>query len=184
MGRMPVLELNDGSFLSESVAICRYVEEELQPEPNLFGSGPRERAEIEMWNRRVEFGLMSPIMTGFEHLSPFWKGKRAQHGPVGEHARQVALERMAWLDDELSDREFIAGSRYTVADITAQCALVLGKNAGVIQQPDAMVQGSLIQTHSQGLSGDSNQNNFLPGPMPTMTRRHHLASDGTISSKF
>jgi len=131
MGRMPVLELDDGTFLSESVAICRYVEEELQPEPNLFGSAPRERAEIEMWNRRMEFGLMIPIMTGFEHLSPFWKGKRIQHGPVGEQARQVALERMAWLDDELSGREFIAGSRYTVADITAQCALVLGKNTGV-----------------------------------------------------
>jgi glutathione S-transferase len=131
MGRMPVLELDDGTFLSESVAICRYVEEELQPEPNLFGSAPRERAEIEMWNRRVELGVMIPIMTGFEHLSPFWKGKRMQHGPVGEHARQVALEGMARLDDELSNREFIAGRRYTVADITAQCALVLGKNTGL-----------------------------------------------------
>ena len=65
MGTMPVLELDDGAFLSESVAICRYVEEELKPEPNMFGVIPRERAEIEMWNRRMEFEILQPIATSF-----------------------------------------------------------------------------------------------------------------------
>src|SRR5271163_4463685 len=84
MGTMPVLELDDGSFLSESVAICRYVEEELAPEPNMFGLSPRERAEIEMWNRRVEFELLQPITTCFRHLSPFWQGRHVQIGAAGE----------------------------------------------------------------------------------------------------
>lgn len=130
MGTMPVLQLDDGAYLSESVAICRYFEEELEPEPNLFRSTPRERAEIEMWNRRMELELMIPIMTSFQHLSPFWEGRRAQIGAAGELARKAALARMAWLNDELSGRRFVAGSRYTIADITAQCAFVLGKNTG------------------------------------------------------
>ena len=130
MGTMPVLELDDGGFLSESVAICRYVEEELKPEPNMLGSSPRERAEIEMWNRRMELEILLPITTSFLHLSPFWQGRRAQVGAAGELARQEALARMGWLDNELSGRQFVAGSRYTIADITAQCALILGKNTG------------------------------------------------------
>jgi glutathione S-transferase len=130
MGTMPVLELDDGSFLSESVAICRYVEEELAPEPNMFGVSPRERAEIEMWNRRMEFELLQPIATCFWHLSPFWQGRHVQIGAAGELARKEALARMTWLDHELSSRRFVAGSRYTIADITAQCALILGKNTG------------------------------------------------------
>jgi glutathione S-transferase len=130
MGTMPVLELDDGTFLSESVAICRYVEEQLAPEPNLFGLHPRERAEVEMWNRRMEMELLLPIATSFQHLSLFWKGRINQVAAAGELAREKALTRMTWLDDELSDRQFIAGSRYTIADITAQCALILGKNTG------------------------------------------------------
>src|SRR5260370_25214353 len=130
MGTMPVLELDDGTFLSESVAICRYVEEELEPEPNLLGSTPRERAEIEMWNRRMELEMLLPITASFQHLSPFWEGRRTQIGAAGELARRTAQARMAWLDVELSRRPFIAASRYTIADITAQCALILGKNTG------------------------------------------------------
>ena len=130
MGTMPVLELDDGTFLSESIAICRYVEEELEPEPNLFGTTPRERAEIEMWNRRVELDLLLPITESFKHLSPFWEGRRTQIGAAGELARRTAQVRMAWLDAELSGRPFVAGRRYTIADITAQCALILGKNTG------------------------------------------------------
>ena len=130
MGTMPVLELDDSTFLSESVAICRYVEEQLAPEPNLFGLYPRERAEVEMWNRRMEMELLLPIATSFQHLSPFWKGRLNQVAAAGELAREKVLTRMKWLDNELSDRQFVAGSRYTIADITAQCALILGKNTG------------------------------------------------------
>ena len=140
MGTMPVLELDDGSYLAESVATCRYLEETVRPEPNLFGRDARERAEIEMWNRRMELEIMLPIAANFQHSSPFWKGLRTQIPEAGELARNNALQRMSWLDAELSKRQFIAGSRYTIADITAQCALVLGKNTGT---PVAQEMGNL-----------------------------------------
>ena len=129
MGTMPVLELDDGTYLAESIAICRYLEA-LHPEPPLMGTTPLERARIDMWNRRMEFEIMRPIQEAFGHLSPFWVGKREQIAQYGELAKKTALERMAWLDGELATRPFIAGEHYTVADITAQCACVLGKNTG------------------------------------------------------
>ena len=130
MGTMPVLELDNGSYLAESVAICRYLEEAIQPEPNLFGRDAGERAEIEMWNRRMELEIVLPLTASFQHSSPFWKGLRTQIPEAGELARKNALQRMGWLDKELSKRSFVVGSRYTIADITAQCGLVLGKHTG------------------------------------------------------
>ncbi len=129
MGRMPLLELDDGTLIAESIAICRYFET-LQPDPPLFGQGAVEIALVEMWNRRMEIEILRPIGDAFEHLSPFWKGRREQCAPYGEMARREAADRMAWLDRELAARRYIAGEKYTVADITAQCALLLGKNTG------------------------------------------------------
>jgi glutathione S-transferase len=129
MGRMPLLELDDGTFIAESVAICRYVEE-LHPQPSLLGTTPLERAMIEMWNRRMEFELLRPITDHFVNLSPFWEGRRTQVAEAGHVARAHAETRMQWLNDELATRPFIAGDHYTIADITAQCALVLGKHTG------------------------------------------------------
>jgi glutathione S-transferase len=129
MGTMPVLELDDGTFLSQSVTICRYIEE-LRPEPPLMGTNHRDRALIEMWNRRMELELLRPVTDAFVHLSPFWAGSREQIPATGEAARQAALSRMAWLDAELAGRLYIAGAAYTIADITAQCACLLGKNTG------------------------------------------------------
>ncbi|MDE2578388.1 MAG: glutathione S-transferase family protein [Hyphomicrobiales bacterium] len=129
MGAMPLLELDDGSFLSESIAICRYFEA-LHPEPPLFGSGALEEARVEMWNRRMEHELQLPIQDGFVHLSPFWAGRREQAPEYGRQRQAYALQRMQWLDTELAQRRYIAGERYTVADITAQCALLMGKATG------------------------------------------------------
>ncbi|MEM7254108.1 MAG: glutathione S-transferase family protein, partial [Pseudomonadota bacterium] len=129
LGTLPVLELDDGTILTESVAICRYFEE-LHPDPSLFGTSTLERAQIEMWNRRVELELLAPLGHAFRHLNPFWEGRLEQNKPFGEAAQQNALKTMAWFDDELKGREFIAGNRYSVADISAQCALLLGKNTG------------------------------------------------------
>ena len=129
MGTMPVLELDDGTHLSESMAICRYIEE-LHPQPNLFGATHLERAQVEMWNRPMELEIMRPAQDVFLHLSPFWVGKREQVADYGKLAQKMAAQRMAWLDGEWAKRPFIAGGRYTVADITAQCGLLLGKNTG------------------------------------------------------
>jgi glutathione S-transferase len=129
MGTMPVLELNDGTQLAESVAICRYIEE-LHPEPPLFGTTTIERALIEMWNRRMEFELLIPIIDNFVHSSAFYKERLSQVADIAQRGHTNALARMRWLDSELAKRPFITGDRYTIADITAQCALILGKNTG------------------------------------------------------
>jgi glutathione S-transferase len=135
MGTMPLLELDDGSFIAESIAICRYIEA-LHPTPPLFGTGAREIAHVEMWNRRMEIELLRPITDVFVHTSPFWVGKRTQFADYGRHMHTVAIERMRWLDGELAGRPFIAGASYTVADITAQSALLLGRNTGTPMPPD------------------------------------------------
>ncbi len=135
MGKLPVLELDDGTFITESVAICRYVES-LHPEPNMFGTDPLEIANIEMWTRRMELDFAIPILQVFEHLNPFWKGRLKQITACGELAGEKAMTRFAWLDGELGkrapeERQFLAAGRYTVADITLQSALIVAKACGV-----------------------------------------------------
>ena len=83
-----------------------------------------------MWNRRAELELMLPITEQFRHLSSFWQGRFTQFPDYGEVRRTQSHQVMEWFDRELATRSYIAGDRYTVADITAQCALVLGKNTG------------------------------------------------------
>src|SRR6478609_2805687 len=106
LGQLPVLELDDGTTLSESVAICRYFEE-MVPEPPLFGRSILERAQVEMWNRRMELELLLPTIDVFIHTHPLWVGKRTQMPDWGNLQREVLVERMRWLDDELKDRTYI-----------------------------------------------------------------------------
>ena len=120
--QVPVLELDDGRLLRESVAICRYLEE-LVPDPPLFGSGAFGRAAVEMWNRHAEFELLLPALDAFRHTHEFWKGRIAQIPEVGEGAKSRVLSRFAWLNDELGERQFIAGEDYSIADITALAAI-------------------------------------------------------------
>ena len=130
LGKLPVLELDDGTVLCESVAICHYIEA-LHPTPNLCGEGALERAQIEMWDRRMEFDLSIHAINAFVHGHPFWAGRETQIPALAELSRDKLLERMAWLDGELAGREFVAGARYTIADITLQCALVMAKGIGL-----------------------------------------------------
>jgi glutathione S-transferase len=124
-GAVPVLELDDGSCLSESVAICRYLEG-LYPEPNLLGRDLREQAEIERWNRRMELELFAPIARTFQNTNPIFQTRIKQFPEYGEAQRAVVYQRLERMDHELDRREFIASDRFTIADITALVAIDFG----------------------------------------------------------
>ena len=130
LARVPVLELDDGTFLARSKAICRYFEE-THPEPPLLGSNTQERALIEMWDRRMESELMGNITGAFRHLHPYWDGRIEQIPAYGDICKKNADDRMAWLNGELADRDYIAGDRFTLADITAICAFGIGRVAKI-----------------------------------------------------
>jgi glutathione S-transferase len=135
LGQLPVLELDDGTFLSESVSICRYLES-LQPEPPLFGRDPAERARIDMWIRRVEFRVMQPVGMIWVHLHPFTAAYaasqgRAQFKDFGESNWKVFTGACRWLDGELAGRAFVAGDRYSMADIVLQTTLDFGAAIGI-----------------------------------------------------
>jgi len=130
MGRVPVLELDDGTFIAESVAICRYFEQQ-QPEPVLMGGDdPEQAAAIEMWQRRMEMEVALPIMQVFRNTHPYFAGRIEQFSDYGEAQRRHATKRLAWLDAELANREFIAGDEYTIADITALIGIDFGRVTG------------------------------------------------------
>ena len=143
MGKVPVLEFDDGSCLSETVAICRYFEE-VQPEPPLFGSTPREKADIEMWQRRVEQYLLGSIGNAFRHTSDFFADRMTPIAEWGEFNRGEAEQAFAWLDGILADREFVAGDSISIADITALCAVDFGRIVKVKIKPE---QTNLARWH-------------------------------------
>ncbi|HHI82129.1 MAG TPA: glutathione S-transferase, partial [Rhizobiales bacterium] len=129
--RVPFLVLDDGQVISESIAICRYLEE-LHPEPQLFGRTMVERALVEMWQRRIELELLFPIAHTFRHSHPAMAHlENPQISQWSEVNRDRAFATMALLDKELSQRPFIAGDAYSVADITALCSIDFMRVAGM-----------------------------------------------------
>ena len=143
MGTLPVLELDDGTHIAESIAICRYFEA-LQPDPPLFGTDTKDVAVVEMWNRRMEIEVFNAITGCFRNTHDFFKGRIPQVPEWGEVCRGAAEKRLAWLDEVLADREFIAGDRLTVADITALCGIDFGRITKIGIQPE---QKNLARWH-------------------------------------
>jgi glutathione S-transferase len=126
LGGIPVLELDDGTCIAESVAICRYFEA-LHPKPALFGETPLEQATIEMWNRRIELVLLNSIGMVWIHGHPLTAALIKQVPENVAPAKARAAEFFALLDRELGSRAFIAGPRISVADVTALCAIDFGR---------------------------------------------------------
>ena len=130
LGQVPVLALDDGSHLSESVSICRYLEG-LHPQTPLFGVTPKEQATIDMWIRRIELQLMIPIANIWRHTHPLTAALLTQFTDFGESNRAHADRAYRWLDADLADRGFIAGDSYSMADIIAQTTIDFGQFIGV-----------------------------------------------------
>lgn len=120
--KVPVLELDDGTCLAESAAIIRYLEE-LCPQPALYGTSPRDKATIEMWDRRVEGGLLLPVGFCFQHSTGFFKDRMTVVPAWGEESLLQAQKFLPLLEQQLQQHPFVAGDHFSVADITALCAL-------------------------------------------------------------
>jgi glutathione S-transferase len=126
-----VLVLDDGVAICESIAICRYFEE-MQPDPPLFGVGALERALVEMWQRRLELGLLIHIANAFRHSHPHMAAmEMPQIAELAQTSKPKAVEAMARIDRELENRPFIAGDRFSVADISGLVALDFARTARI-----------------------------------------------------
>ena len=127
--RLPVLTLDDGTVITESIAICRYFEE-LKPDPPLFGTGALEIAMVEMWQRRVEQNLLAGVSHIFRNSHPAMKEMEVPQVPAWAEANKPrAMDFLHMLDRELKDRRFVAGEHYTGADITGLVAVDFMKPA-------------------------------------------------------
>lgn len=142
---VPVLELDDGTCIAESVAICRYFEE-LHPQPPLMGVDTRDRAIVEMWNRRIEFALFLPIADAFRQRHEFFKGRIRQCPDYAQLQKENAEDALKWLETELAGRRYIAGERFTIADITAMVGIDFGRVSKIAIQPE---QKNLARWHAE-----------------------------------
>ncbi|KFC63930.1 Glutathione S-transferase [Bosea sp. LC85] len=120
--RLPVLMLDDGTALAETIAICRYLEG-LHPQPVLFGGDAKEQAQIEMWNRRVELGLFTSIMSVFRHGHPSMAELEHQVPEWAEASREQIDDHLLIMELQLAGNRFLSGDQFTVADITAGIAV-------------------------------------------------------------
>lgn len=130
-GQMPTLELDDGTYLAEITAICEYLEE-LHPSPALIGTTPQERAMTRMWTRRVDLYIAEPMLTGFRGSQGlnFFKDRLRVFPQAAEDLKTLAQEKITWLDGLIAGREFIAGPRFTLADILLFCTMDFGATVG------------------------------------------------------
>ncbi len=136
LGQVPTLELDDGTYISESVAICRYLEE-LHPEKPLFGRDAKERAAIDMWSRRVEMRLMTPVGMFWVHAHPLTARLHAQEFKAfGEHNKSnVYPGALKWFNRELAERPFVAGDAFSMADILALTTIDFAAFTGIALDP-------------------------------------------------
>lgn len=134
--RVPILVLDDGTAISETVAICRYFEA-TQPAPALFGSGAVGQATVEMWQRRMELGLLTHVSQAFRHLHPAMAHLEVpQVAAWGEANKGRAMEALGVLDAQLGAIRFVAGNDYSIADITALVAMDFMRPARLQRPPE------------------------------------------------
>jgi glutathione S-transferase len=132
-GQLPCLELDDGSFLSEILPICEYLEEK-HPTPALVGATPEQRAVTRMWLRRIDLNIVEPMANGFRYAEglPLFQGRIRTIPQAADDLKALAREKLAWLDGLMEGREWIAGDRFTLADVFLFSFLDFGR---AVSQP-------------------------------------------------
>jgi len=157
----PVLELDNGTCLGESLAICRYLESRY-PEPNLFGRDPEETAVIEMWTRRAELMVAHPLMIGVRHTHPAMAVLEQQNPAIGESNIEGGLKALKVLDRRLEGREWLGADRLTVADIVAFIGLDFGRMIK-LKPPEELT--NLVRWHA-AMSARPAAKAGMPSPRP------------------
>jgi glutathione S-transferase len=130
-GQLPCLEMDDGSYLAEILPICEYLEEK-HPKPALVGSTPEERAATRMWARRIDLNIVEPMANGFRYGEGLmlFKDRIRTIPQASDDLKTLAREKLAWLDGLMKNNQFIAGSRFTLADILLFAFLDFGRTVG------------------------------------------------------
>lgn len=130
-GQLPCLELDDGSTLAEVTAICEYLDEK-QGQTSWIGTTPEARANTRMWTRRVDLGICEPLANGFRYSEgmPIFQDRMITIPEASEGLKQIAREKIAWLDGQMAGRDYISGDEPTLADILLHAFLAFGKNVG------------------------------------------------------
>jgi len=130
-GQMPALELDNGQFVSEILAICEYLEDK-NPKPALIGSTPEERAETRMWTRRVDLNICEPMANGFRFSQglPLFQNRIVTVPEAAEGLKKIAADRLKWLNTQMEGREFVCGKRFSLADILLFCFVDFGGQVG------------------------------------------------------
>ncbi|MDB2553316.1 glutathione S-transferase family protein [Gammaproteobacteria bacterium] len=130
-GQLPALELDSGEIIAEVTAICEYLDE-LSP-MTLLGDTPTERAQTRMWTRRLDLSICEPMLNGFRYAEglPIFQDRMITIPEAAPGLKRIAQNRLNWLDEQMADRrEFVTGSRFTLADVFLHCMLTFGNRIG------------------------------------------------------
>ena len=130
-GQMPTLELDNGDSISEITVICDFLDEQ-QGYTDLIGKTPEDRAETRMWTRRIDLQIVEPLTNGFRFSEghDFFKDRLRLIPQAADDLKTLAQERITWLDEQIKDKEFICGDRFSLADIMLYCFLNFGTTIG------------------------------------------------------
>ena len=130
-GQTPALELDDGTIITEVLAICEYLED-IHPAPALIGDTPEERAQVRMWTRRVDLAICEPLTAGFRFAEglPLFNSRMRCLPEAAAGLKAIAADGIAWLEAQLGDRPFIAGDSVSLADIHLFCFIDFGNAVG------------------------------------------------------
>ncbi len=136
-GQLPCLELDNGQYLSEIIAICEYLEEKT-PSPALIGSTAEDRAQTRMWTRRVDLNIAEPMASGFRYSQglPLFQSRMVTVPEAAEGLKKIAQDRLQWLDGQMAGKDYVTGAHFTLADILLFCFLDFGGQVGQPINPD------------------------------------------------